>query len=197
MSVIVAVKENGVIYMGADSQTSVGNHRLTHLNQIGFKVNKLDNGILVGFCGRVAAKHAILANKDVFVLDENGNLTKKHIVNKIIPKLVDKIKEIGDEESGSLDVTILIAYKDSLYSIKDKMDVIKINEVVAIGAGNIYTKYVLCKQQNLPVKQRILKALVESAKYCDSVSGPFVLIDTNFLEYEIVDLKGENHWLLP
>ena len=117
MSVIVAVKENDVIYFGADSQTSTGRKRRNYLNETAYKVVKLDNDILVGFCGRVASRQIILSMKEVFVLDENGCLTKEHIVKQIVPKLVDKMEQICDEESGSIDVSILLAHKDKLYKI--------------------------------------------------------------------------------
>ena len=116
MSVIVAIKENGVVYMGADSQTTTGRRKRNGLNETAFKITRLENGMLVGFCGRVAAKQAILSMEDVFVLDKEGGLNKKHIVKEIVPKLVDKMQLIGDEDSGALDVCILLAYKDKLYT---------------------------------------------------------------------------------
>ena len=115
MSVIVAIKENGVVYMGADSQTTAGRRKRNGLNETAYKITRLKNGMLVGFCGRVAAKQAILSMEDVFVLDKEGGLNKKHIVKEIVPKLVDKMQLIGDEDSGALDVSILLAYKDNLF----------------------------------------------------------------------------------
>ena len=193
MSVIVAIKENGVVYMGADSQTTAGRRIYSYLNETSFKITRLDNGILVGFCGRVAAKQAILAMKDVFTLDEYGGLTKRHIVKEIVPKLVDKMGQIGDEESGALDVSILLAHKDKLYKITSGLDVIHLNECGKSGAGVDYVNYALFAMKNLPVRDRILKALEESAKRTESVGGPHVLIDTKRQEYEIIDLEEENY----
>ena len=193
MSVIVAVKENGIIYMGADSQTTAGNRKTNYLNETAYKVVRLDNGILVGFCGRVSARQSILSIKDVFTLNEEGKLTKKHIVREIVPKLVDKMEQIGDEESGSLDVSILLAYKDKLYRITSGLNVIHLNENGSAGAGRDFANYALIAMKNLPVKERLLKALMESAKRTESVGGPYVLINTNNLEYEVVDMGGNNH----
>ena len=193
MSVIVAVKENGVVYMGADSQTTAGRRKRNGLNETAFKIHRLKNGILVGFCGRVAATHEILSMKDVFLLDEKGQLNKKHIVKQIVPKLVDKMKQIGDEESGSLDVNILLAYKDNLYKITSGLDVLKLNNCGCSGAGALYTNYYLFDKKDLPIKERVLKALIASANRTESVGGPYVLIDTCNLEYEIVDMGGDNH----
>lgn len=188
MSVIVAIKKNGVVYMGADTQTTTGSYMSVSANEASVKINKLPNGILAGFCGRVAAKQGILSMDNVFTLDENGKLTKSHIVNQIIPRLSDKLCVFGDEESGELDVSIILAHKDSLYRISSDLSVIKLNEYAVSGAGRDYTYYAL---KSLPItdpKERILKCLCESARRCDSVSAPFVLIDTKHLEYE---MKGD------
>ena len=193
MSVIVAVKENGVVYMGADTQTTSGKKRAIGLNETSFKVTRLDNGILVGFCGRVAAKQEILSMKDVFTLNEEGVLDKAHIVTEIVPKLVDKMEVIGDEESGSLDVSLLLAHKDKLYRITSDLDVLSLNECARIGAGADFANYCLFENANLPVRERILSALMGSAKRTESVSGPYVLIDTKNLKHEIIDMGVKNY----
>ena len=66
MSVIVAVKENGVVYMGADTQTTSGRKKHNGLNETAFKIHRLENGILVGFCGKVAAKQTTLSLQGLF-----------------------------------------------------------------------------------------------------------------------------------
>ncbi|MBO7214272.1 MAG: hypothetical protein J6V66_02115 [Clostridia bacterium] len=193
MSVIVAIKDNGTVYMGADSQTSAGSSKVNRLNETAFKVVRLDNGTLVGFCGKIAARQTILAMKDVFTLDENGELTKSHIVKNIVAKLADKLVDIGDEQSGSLDVTILIAHKDNLFRISSDLTVIKLNEYGRAGSGLSFVDYALVGMKELSVRERILKALIESSKRTLSVSGPYVLIDTKALEYEVIDMKEENY----
>ena len=193
MSVIVAVKENGVVYMGADTQTTTGRKKRNGLNETAFKIHRLENGMLVGFCGAVAATHEIMVMEDVFVLDENGELNKKHIVNYIVPKLINKMGQIGDEESGSLDVSILLAHKDKIYKINSSLRVIKHNEYGKAGAGSLFVNYYFTERKDLSVRDRILKSLTSCARRCDSVSGPYVLIDTKNLKYEIVDMGGENY----
>ena len=56
-----------------------------------------------------------------------------------------------------------------------------------------FLDYYLQERKDLPVKKRIIKSLMASAKRCDSVCGPYVLIDTKNLEYEIIDMGGENY----
>ena len=193
MSVIVAIKDNGTVYMGADSQTSTGSSKANRLNETAFKVVRLDNGILVGFCGRVAARQTILSMKDVFTLDENGELTKSHVVKNIVTKLADKMVDIGDEQSGSLAVTMLVAHKGNLFRIASDLTVIKLNEYGRVGSGLSFVDYALAGMKDLSVRDRILKGLVESSRRTLGVSGPFVLIDTKSLEYEVVDMGEENY----
>lgn len=192
MSVVVAVKENGVIYMGADSQTTAGRYKYTFLNAPGWKIRRLDNGMFVSFCGSVSAEQNILSEKDVFTLDENGELTKKHIVQKIVPKLVRKMDQIGDKENGEIKVSMILAYKDKLYRITPDLEVVAENDYAAMGAGKYFVHYAL-SMKDLPVRERILKALMESAKRTESVGGPYVLIDTKNNEYEVVDMGGKNY----
>lgn len=193
MSVIVAIKENGIVYMGADSQTTAGIYKRAYLNENAFKVARLSNGMLLGFCGMVRTKQAMLGKEDVFTLDENGELTKKHIVQNIIPKLVGMIDANGDEQNGEIEVSILLAHKDKLYKITSKLDVLALNEFARSGSGFVYVNYALMGMKHLPVRERILKALTQSAKWADAVSGPYVCIDTKNLEYEVVDMGGKNY----
>lgn len=192
MSVIVAIKENGVVYMGADSQTSVGSRKITHLNEKFHKITKFKNGILVGFCGTVASKQNILAMNGLFTLNSDGVLTKEHIVTQIIPKLVNEMGQIGDEKSGEIDVSMIIAHKDSLFKITSDLVVIKINGYTKSGAGGGFVDYSMRNTQKT-VRERILGALVCSARRCESVSGPYVLVNSRDKQFEIVDLGGENY----
>lgn len=188
MSVIVAIKENGAVYMGADSQSSARKKKRNDLTEIAFKITKLDNGMLVGICGSGVIGQAVLSKEGVFTVDERAELTKERIVKKIIPKLL----EFADK-NGTLDVEILLAHKDRLFYITEDLDVLSFNEYGCSGAGSVYTHYVLRERKDLPVRERILKALTASAKRTESVSGPYVLIDTKDLTYEVVDMGGENY----
>ena len=107
-------------------------------------------------------------------------------------KLINKMEEIGDKKNGEMNVSILLAFKDKLYRITKELDVLKLNENGKSGSGLFYVEYAISLKE-LPVRTRLLKALAESAKRIETVSGPFVLIDTKDRKYEIVDLGGENH----
>ena len=192
MSVIVAIREGNTVYMGADSQRS-SNIRISRgFNESFYKITRFENGILAGFCGTAADKQRILSEKDIFTLDEDGALTKKHIVNSVIPKLIDMLDEISDDR-GRMNVDILLTHKEKIYMISSNLKVLRCVDCVALGSGAKFTSYAMHAMKNLPVRERILCALKTAAKRADGVSGPYVLIDTKNREYEVVDLGGENH----
>lgn len=185
MSVIVAVKENGVVYMGADTQTSTAVTKNNYANATRFKIRKLPNGILVGICGVVRVSQLITENRDLFSLDENGNLTKTHIVRNIVPKIIDILsKDDRFEKDGTMSVVLLLAHKGRMFRINDDFAVYEAAEYVAIGAGRCYAAYPL-SDKTKAVRERILGALCESDRRIDSVSAPFVLTDTKNAEFEV------------
>ena len=194
MSVVIAIKENGVIYMGSDTQVTSGNKKENELNTNSLKIALLDNGLLVGVCGKYGLKQQIIADKSIFTLDKNNMLTKQHIVTNIIPKLSRWVKKSDKANDTELEVSFLLAHDNNLYFIGHELNVVKINNFAKIGAGKGCVDYALSSFNYLPARERIIKALVESANITESVSGPYVLIDTKHKEFEIIDLKGENHW---
>ena len=193
MSVIIALKENGVIYFGADTQaTTSSSEKSLAMNDVKFKVQRFDNGILAGFCGSAGSIDKIVL-KNIFSTDENGNLTKKHLVTETVPKLAAMLDEIQDEDDeDSMNISIILAHGANLYKIEPNLVVYKINEYTKSGSGSPYVDYAIDHYRDLPVKERLIKALTESARRDPYVSGPFVLIDTKVLKYEIIDLGGEN-----
>lgn len=193
MSVIVAIKDGDTIYMGADSQRTTQSGRVDRgFNESYLKINRMDNGILVGFCGSVTSKQIVMSTSNIFTLDKDGQLTKRHIVREIVPRLVELFDQIGDDQ-GEMKVGIMLAYKDKLYTILADLSVRCITYGASIGAGSKFAWYALFGMKDLPVRERILNALKESARRTESVSGPYVLIDTQSNQYEVVDLGGENH----
>ena len=116
MSVIVAIKSENVIYMGCDTQTTSGKDKENKLQESTFKISKLRSGMLVGICGKVAAHQSVCDDESVFEI-ENGELTKKEIVNNIIPKIKAKLKDIAGDtsENERMPISIILAYKDKLF----------------------------------------------------------------------------------
>lgn len=188
MTVVVAIKENGTVYMGADTQSSRENQKESSLNK--FKISKLKNGILIGFSGRVDSIQLLLENEDMFSLDKDGNFIKKHIVNEIIPKMYEVLDKNGKiDDNGTMCLSIILAYKNSIYQITDGFIVYAMEKTATIGSGGCIAKYPLINERE-PVHERIIDALRKSTRRDSSVGAPYVLIDTENLEFEVTDDSG-------
>ena len=192
MSVIVAIKENGVVYMGADSQTTTGRRKRNGLNETSFKITRLENGMLVGITAERLTRQTIFAYSEIFTLDKNGELTRKHLVKEIIPKLVAILNEeelmIKKEDAlPYMDGQILLAYKGVLYEICRNFSIYKYEDFQLLGYGVDYGQFVLANTKDIDdVNERIIKTLDTVAKYSHQVGSPYLLIDTKEQEYKLI-----------
>ena len=191
MSLVVAFKKDGVVYMGADTQSTCGSTISRTLNESGFKITRLSNGILVGICGRVKGHQRIIAQKHWFDISEGETISKRYIVKNIIPELctlMKDIKEDKDASNSSMDVSILIAWQDKMFVISRDYEVYECETYAAIGAGYNYSKYSLSQiGENDDINEGLLKALRAGARFDSTVSAPYILIDTKDKEYKIVE----------
>lgn len=191
MSLIVAYARDGVVYMGADTQSSVGTTIERFVNESGYKITKMPNGMLVGVCGRAKGHQMIIAQKSWFDVKPNETFDKRYIVNKIIPKLSELMKSISDEAGASsscMSVRILIGWKDKIYYISRYFEVFECNSYVCIGSGSDYSKYHLSQiGPDDDINEGLLKALRAGATFESTVSAPYVLIDTKDNRYTVVE----------
>ena len=191
MSLVVAYKRDGVVYMGADTQSTCGSTILRSINESGFKITRLPNGILVGVCGRVKGHQRIIAQRDWFTLAEGEKFDKRYIVRNIIPKMSELMKDIREDKdarNSSMEVSLLIAYGDSLYKISRNFAVYECQTYAAIGAGDDYSQYCLSQiGESGDINEGLLNALRAGANFDSTISAPFVLIDTKQREYTVVE----------
>ncbi|MBQ4269842.1 MAG: hypothetical protein IJB97_09380 [Clostridia bacterium] len=202
MSILIAYKKGDTVYMGTDTRVIVGGCKRNELGECNYKIQKLDNGILVGVVGERMERQTLLANaEELFTLDKKGELTKKHIVKEIIPNLygllyTEKLMVEKDDELPYMKADILLAYKDTFYQICTCFMVIKYEDFQALGPG-----VAACAQATLlntketdDINARIVKALKIAAKHSQKVGAPYLLIDTKDQKYTLV--KGDEEWLL-
>lgn len=191
MSLVVAFKRDGVVYMGADTQSTCGSTISRTLNEGGFKITRLPNGMLVGVCGRVKGHQKIIAQKHWFDIPEGDTLSKRYIVKNIIPELSVLMKDLNEDKdahNSSMEVSILIAWQDKMFVISRNYKVFECETYAAIGSGDDYSKYKLSQiGEKDDINEGLLNALRTGAHFDSMVSAPFVLIDTKDREYKIVE----------
>ena len=198
MSVVVAIKKNGIIHMASDTQTSCGDRKKTYLGEQSRKIARFDNGILLGHTGAVHNCQIVKAHPEIFTVPEDGNMTKKYIVQNIIPKLFkcyrdNKMREKGENEPARMGDSYLLAYKDKLFQIDNVFDVEVHEHYAEIGSGGDLTHAGLIEldadevQDKKVIEERLVDLLRIPANRIMSVSGPYCLIDSAECEYKIVE----------
>lgn len=194
MSVVVAIKEEGKIYFGADSQVTRGGTRATLKNPNNYKVWKIKgvNNCLMGHVGNVRDANVIRI-MDQLVTEYNvykGHIDFEFVVAKIVPDILEELRKYryikDDKYFESLDSRFIFAYKDQLYLINFDGTVIEIDDYVAIGSGESQALGSLLSTEGENPKERIITAIKASAATDIYVDYPIVLIDTKNTEFEVI-----------
>ena len=186
MSLVIAVKKDGVVYFGADTQATYGRgERRSHLNKENLKIKVLPNGIILGRVGSVHSLQHVWAHSEWFTIPEDGVLTKRHVVTEIVPKIYecyrdgDLFEKDGTERPLSTGDAFLLGYRDKLFWINHRLGVVQVEHCVAIGAGSSFVQYGLSHMDmEKPVIKEMKRLLQVGAECAPSVSGPFAFTDT-------------------
>ena len=195
MSILLAVKKNNTVYMATDTREIVSGNKRNNLCEASFKIQKKDNGMLVGITGDRFARQTLFANSEIFTLNKKGKLTKKHIVTEIVPKIIDLLDAHGmlmQNEDGfiGMKAKIILAYQESMFEVCAGFLVIKYEDIQALGEASSGAEVVLFNSKpDDDVEERLIRALDVASKYCLTVGAPYLLINTKDLEYKVV--KGD------
>ena len=198
MSIVIGYKKGDRVYMGTDTRVVVDDYKRTEICPCNYKIQQLENDILVGIVGERAERQAIFAHSDIFTLDKKGALTPRHIINEIIPSLLsvlddEKLLVQKEGELPYMKAQILLAYKDTLYGLCSNFVVSKNEDFLILGKGSVslYGQAVLFNtKEEDDIPKRIVKALNVTAKHSQMVGAPYLLIDTKDLTYKLI---GENN----
>ena len=194
MSVVVAVKENDKIYIGADSQVTRGGTRATLKNPNNYKIWKVIGApnCLMGHVGNVRDANVI---RIMDRLVTEYHIFKEYIdfefvVAKIVPDILEELRKyryIKDEKYfESIDSRFIFAFKDKLFLINYDGTVLEIDDYVAIGSGESQALGSLLTTEGQDPKTRIVTAIKASAATDIYVDYPIILVDTENTEFEII-----------
>lgn len=198
MSIICAIKKNGVVYLGADTQSTCGNNRQNHFSEGSRKLKLLDSGIILGSVGLKAGADLIFAHPEIFTLPENGELTKRYISEIIVPKIDACLAErdlidIRKNDSPAWTSKYIIAYKDKLFWLTGKGNVVTVNHFVSLGVGDDTVYPGLSKLDGMEktdtdeINEKLTQCLRVSACRKTGISAPFYLIDTEHQQFKLVE----------
>lgn len=205
MSVVVAIKENGKVFIGADSQVTKGGTRTTLKNENNYKVWRVPNAphCLMAQVGNLRDANVVRLMQDL-VTDYNiyrGHIGFDFVVKKVVPDIVEELTRFGYLKDGKnteyLDSSFLFAYKDQVWMIGQDKSVIEIEDYVAIGSGADQAIGSLLSTENENARDRIIKAIKASAAADIYVDYPIILTDTKTGEFDVITEKSEDKYTEP
>ena len=203
MSVVVAIKKDGVVYVGADSQVTRGGTRVTLSNPNNYKVWKVKgvDNCLMGHVGLMREANIVRLMDDL-VTEYNvfkNQIGYEFIVKHVVPSIFEELKRYGylaDEQFiKDIESRFLFIYKDQLYTIGFDGNVIEVDDYVAIGSGEDQAIGSLLSTEGENPKSRIVKAIKASAASDIYVDYPIILANSNDTEFEIINEKDERKYL--
>ena len=193
MSVVVAIKENGKVTIGADSQCTRGGTRRTLSNPNNYKVWKvLDaENCLFAQVGLVREANIIRVARDL--VPEMAQLKDRvdfsFVVKRLVPRMFEELEEYRAIKKGDnlpeFESSFLFAYKDKLFYISGNATVIEIDDYVAIGSGECEAIGSLLSTEGEACEDRIKKAIKASAASDIYVDYPIVITDTESCEFKV------------
>ena len=193
MSVVVAIKENGKVTIGADSQCTRGGTRRTLSNPNNYKVWKvLDaENCLFAQVGLVREANIIRVARDL--VPEMAQLKDRvdfsFVVKRLVPRMFEELEEYRAIKRGDtppeFESSYIFAYKDKLFYISGNATVIEIDDYVAIGSGECEAIGSLLSTEGEPCEERIKKAIKASAASDIYVDYPIVITDTEGCEFKV------------
>jgi ATP-dependent protease HslVU (ClpYQ) peptidase subunit len=204
MSVVVAIKKDGKVYIGADSQTTRGSTRSSLTNPNNYKIWKV-NGCghtLMAHVGRLRDACVVRVMSDLVreIDDIHDVIDYEYVVDRIFPMIVRELMDRKyidiSEVFDGLDSRFIFAHRDKLFLIGSDGSVLEIDDCVAIGSGEseaIGSLITTEKEQN-PVT-RIVKAIKSSAAHDIYVDYPIIITDTESMEFNIITEKNETQFL--
>ena len=189
MSLIIGIKKNNVVYLGADTQITGESRKIfpTQTNKNNFKIFKI-KGLKNCFCGvtgsyaNMSIIKALNFKKDITC--DNMVINYDFIVNTFIQKIIGTLisyKKIDLLKGDDLDIdnAFLLAQNDKLFFIGSDFSVIEVDSYFAIGSGSRDVQSILYENYKKETPEKnIYKALDFSSKIDLFVSEPFIIVNT-------------------
>ena len=193
MSVVVAIKENGKIFIGADSQCTRGGTRRTLSNPNNYKIWRVEGAehCLMAHVGLVREANVLrVAHGLVPELAQlKDTVDFAFVVRRLVPAIVEELEENRAIKRGDapphLESTLLFAYRDRLFYISPNGTVIEVDDYCAIGSGECEAIGSLLSTEGAPCEERLKKAIKASAANDIYVDYPIVITDTEGCEFRV------------
>ena len=172
MTCIVAIAENGHVYMGGERGNSDTSCIVSSTRPKVFEVGQY----LIGYAGNSGIGQAICYNFTPPIL--KSSQIDKHMIQAFIPALRSFIKDseidLPDKDEDHAD--LLVGIKGCIYEIStNDFQCVEYNEV-ATGSGMPYALGSLYTSKTLPTKERVHMAIESAITYSPTCQGPIDIL---------------------
>lgn len=192
MNTIVGYVNDGKVYVVTDTARAKDNYSFSDSTETGISTFLLPNGVICGVSG-YSVKQAMQTNKQWFDGLASEPLTKKFIVQNVVPKLYDKLDELGlipaekkEDGESAFDGAIILAQKDKLYCIDSNFSVLAIPRYCIIGEGKDYALPRVILHKDGKVEDMLYDALHDAKVYSCNVREPFYLFTTDATQKQLL-----------
>ena len=186
---IIAIKHNGNIYFGADSQRVMSRMKTYNFNESNYNVWKnenLENG-LIASVGQKRDRDIVYTSN---VIQKNYWLTHKYVVRVFTQNIINELiefKRIKPDDGIEMKSRFMIAQKDKLFVVDFDGAVVEIDDFYAISDADEVAMGSLHTTVGQEPNERIIQAFRAAAKTNIYVGFPILLIDTKDMKKKIID----------
>ena len=195
MSLVMAIKKDGVVYLGADTRSTRGAFIESIKSEPEHKITRIGN-VYVGSAGSVSNVQIMISHPEWFNT-QGKPLTKKFLVQNVVGKYYDELERLDklNDEGGSQNNReypksggiFIVTDGDSVFLIDSDFEVVCVHSGVAIGCTKtIAIGYILSSENEEP-NDTILRAMRESSWRNKGVGAPYVLVNTRDNEFITVE----------
>jgi ATP-dependent protease HslVU (ClpYQ) peptidase subunit len=190
MSMIIAIKHNGNIYFGADSQRVMSRMKTYNFNESNYNVWKnenLENG-LIASVGQKRDRDIVYTSN--VIPEKITELTHKYVVRVFTQNIINELiefKRIKPDDGIEMKSRFMIAQKDKLFVVDFDGAVVEIDDFYAISDADEVAMGSLHTTVGQEPNERIIQAFRAAAKTNIYVGFPILLIDTKDMKKKIID----------
>ena len=202
MSVVVCINDGEKLWLACDSQATKGHSKLTLNHPNNWKIFKhpVQSDFMVGVVGDLRLQNLMkvipfIADELTYLKDE---VDFEYVVTGIVPMLIDYFNQMGNggvvgdiklKNEPFFNGTILLTYKNNMFTIDPFGTVIEHVDYVAIGSGEV-SSYgyldLIGDFKEIENKSEIVIKAIESACVRDLYVGfPIIVINSEDNEYII------------
>ena len=193
MSLVIAIKENGRVYMGADCRIKNEFCYKTLTNPSNFKIWKVKgvDNCLMGHSGRYRDA-CVIKCIDNLVEPEavlNDKVDFEYVVKNIVPRIQEELKNYGYLDSGNkfinMEDKFIFVCKNKIFEINCDGSVIEWDNFAIIGSGEAEAYGIVSSNVFESAERVIYNAIKAAASHDFYVGLPVVIMNTVDAEYII------------